>query len=206
MAKGDKVYFENFIECIRLSKKAANYLVECLETYNATAIKDMLSCMHEIEHTADTKKHEMNDMLIRAFVTPVDREDLDMLSHELDDISDILEEILQKFYIYDIKAIRPDAIIFAKQIVRACDMLEGILAEFENFKKSKTIHSMIVELNNIEEECDKLYLEAMHSLTTTEGDVLTVISWRKIYEHLESCADACEHVGECVRSVIMKNT
>ena len=33
MAKGDKFYFENYIECAVLAKKAANYLVECLNQY-----------------------------------------------------------------------------------------------------------------------------------------------------------------------------
>jgi len=33
-----------------------------------------------------------------------------------------------------------------------------------------------------------------------------VISWRNIYDCIEACADACEHVSECVGSVIMKNT
>ena len=34
MAKGDKFYFENFIECASLAKDASAYLVECLENYD----------------------------------------------------------------------------------------------------------------------------------------------------------------------------
>ena len=34
MAKGDKFYFENFEASAALSKKAATYLVECLENYD----------------------------------------------------------------------------------------------------------------------------------------------------------------------------
>ena len=55
--------------------------------------------MHEIEHSADINKHEMNGTLAKAFVTPIDREDLDMLSLQLDDVVDLIEEVLQKFYI-----------------------------------------------------------------------------------------------------------
>lgn len=36
--------------------------------------------------------------------------------------------------------------------------------------------------------------------------VLLTIYWRDIFECLESCSDACEHVSECVGSVVMKNT
>ena len=45
-----------------------------------------------------------------------------------------------------------------------------------------------------------------HALTEDTGDVLTIISWREIFECLEACADACENVSECVGSVVMKNT
>ncbi len=206
MAKGDKFYFENFSASAALSKKAAAYLVECLENYDPNEIEMMIHKMHEIEHTADIKKHEMNDALAKAFVTPVDREDLDMLSQNLDQVTDTIEEVLQKFYIYNIQSVEPSVIEFAKKIVISCELLCKLMDEFENFKRSEKIHTLIVELNDVEEDCDRLYLSSMRALTQNPADVLTTISWRDIYECFESCADACEHVSECIGSVIMKNT
>lgn len=129
-----------------------------------------------------------------------------MLSHQLDDVTDKIEEILQIFYIYNIQTMKATAIEFAKKIVKTCDLLCDLMAEFENFKKSKKIHSLIVELNGVEEECDTLYLTSMRELTGNPTDIMAVISWREIYDCLEACADACEHVSECVGTVIMKNT
>lgn len=206
MAKGDKFYFQNFAESSALSKKAADYLVECLENYSPDHIDEMLIKMHEIEHSADKKKHEMNEALAKAFVTPVDREDLDMLSHQLDEVTDTIEEILQKFYIYNITTITPAAIEFAKNIVKACEILCDLMNEFENFKRSKRIHGLIIDMNDVEEICDKLYLTSMRDLSVNSTDVLSTMSMRKIYECLEACTDACEHVAECVGTVIMKNT
>ena len=206
MAKGDKFYFENFSACATLAKSAANYLVECLENYDADKIEEMIAKMHTFEHSADMKKHEMNETLAKTFVTPVDREDLDMLSQQLDNVCDTLEEVLQKFYIYNIKTIDPAAIEFAKNLVKSCEMLVQIMDEFENFKKSKTMRSLIIACNDVEEDCDKLYLATMHNLTKNSTDVLTTMSWYKIFDCLEACADACEHVSECVGSIIMKNT
>lgn len=206
MAKGDKFYFENFKECTELAKKASLYLVECLENYEADKLETMLTEMHVFEHSADKKKHEMNAALAKAFVTPVEREDLDMMSHQIDNVLDLLEEVLQKLFIYDIKAIEPAAIEYAKNLVKCCGLLCDIMGEFENFKKSKKIKPLIIECNDIEEECDKLYLLSMRSITKGEFDAQEKLSWYKIYDCLEACADACEHVGECVGSIIMKNT
>lgn len=206
MAKSDKIYFENFAECTVLAKNAAIYLVECLENYEADNLSKMLEEMHAFEHRADIKKHEMSETLAKAFVTPVDREDLDVLSHQLDNVLDLIEEVLQKLYIYNVKEIEPDAIEYAKHIVRACGLLCEIMGEFENFKKSKKIQSLVIECNDVEEDCDKLYLYTMHELTKNSSDILKMLSWREVYDCLEACADACEHVAECVGSIIMKNT
>lgn len=206
MAKGDKFYFDNYVACAELSKKAAIYLVECLENYDPTEIEMMIQKMHEIEHTADIKKHEMNDALAKAFVTPVDREDLDALSQNLDQVTDIIEEILQKFYMYNIQEVDAFAVKFAKKIIKSCDILCELMAEFENFKRSKKIRELIIELNDIEEECDRLYLSSMRALTVNKADAIAIVSMHEIYDCFEACADACEHVSECVGTVIMKNT
>ncbi|MBQ7957199.1 MAG: DUF47 family protein [Clostridia bacterium] len=206
MAKGDKFYFENFAASAELAKKAALYLVECLENYKSEEIETMLKKMHEIEHSADVKKHEMDKALAKAFVTPVDREDLDMLSHNLDKVTDKIEEILQKFYIYNVQSVDSSAIDFAKKIVKSCELICELMNEFENFKRSKKIQSLVIALNDVEEECDTLYLTSLRALTKNQTDVLEVVSLTKIYDCFEACADACEHVGDSIGSVIMKNT
>ena len=206
MAKSDKFYFDNFSQCAALSKKAADYLLECLENYNPCRIEKMLEEVHEIEHSADTKRHEMSDTLARAFVTPVDREDLDMLSHNLDNVTDKIEDIVQKLYINNITVINPSAVSFAKQIVKACEYICEVMDEFVNFKKSKRIQALIIKLNDIEDVCDKIYLASMRELMKNPQDIFITISWREIFDCFESCADLCENVGESIGSVIMKNT
>ena len=129
MAKGDIFFFDNLSVSASFSKTAALYLVQCLKDYDPADLQEMLTEMHVIEHTADKKKHEMNAALAKAFVTPVDREDLDMLSHQIDDVTDMLEEILQKFYIYDMKEILPDAVTFALLIIILVVKPTGLFGE-----------------------------------------------------------------------------
>lgn len=206
MAKGDKFYFDNFSQTAEIINQAAIFLVNSLKSYEPERVVQMLEEMHALEHSADKNKHEMGAALTKAFVTPIDREDLDLLSHKLDDVADCLEEIIQKFYIYDIRTIRRDAVEFAEKLVSACGVISEAIEQFSNFKRSKTLPGLIIELNNVEEECDKLYLRSMRALTKEHGDVLETVSWREIFDCFEECADACEHVGECLGSVIMKNT
>ena len=81
-----------------------------------------------------------------------------------------------------------------------------MLEHFIEFKKPARLHQLVVELNNLEEECDKLYIENIRHLPDHTTDVLEIISWRKLYDRMEACADACEHVGDSVDMVVMKNS
>jgi len=46
----------------------------------------------------------------------------------------------------------------------------------------------------------------MRELMVSSADVMEKMAWHEIYDCLEACVDACEHVSECVDTVIMKNT
>ncbi len=206
MAKADKMYFENLVESADCACKAADYLVECLENYNYNNIEGMLKQMHEYEHAGDIKKHAMSEALIKAFVTPVDREDLEAISHNVDDVSDAIEEVLQRFYVNRITAVLPEALEFAKNLKTGCAVMKEMLQEFQNFKKPAKLHEYIVKLNDTEEHCDKLYLEAKFNVRNECSDVLDIISWREIYDKMEKCADSLENVGDWVGTVVMKNS
>ncbi len=204
--KTDRFYFENFIRAGECAGRAAAFLADYLKNYKpeelATAVRDL----HAIEHEGDGMKHEMSAALAKAFVTPVDREDLALISHDIDDVTDALEETLQQFYMDDIKTVLPEAIAFADRLVSCCALMVDMLREFRGFKKPARLHEMIIELNHAEEDCDRLYLDAVRAIPTHCSDVLEILFWREIYECMESCADACEHVGDCIETVVMKNT
>jgi len=204
-AKADRFYFETLVQAADCACKAADYLVSCLTDFHPHNIQDMLVSMHVIEHAGDTKKHEMTAALTRAFVTPVDREDLEQISHNIDDVTDSIEEVLQGLYMYRINAVTPDAISFAQKLVECCHLMKDMLEEFHNFKKPAKLHGLVVELNHIEETCDKMYIESTARLNDQFSDPLEILSWRELYNRLENCADACEHVGDCVDLVVMKN-
>lgn len=206
MNKADRFYFDNLCQASECAFEAANYLFECLDDFNYEGIRSMLASMHELEHKGDTKKHEMTQTLAKAFVTPIEREDLALLSQNIDEVTDSVEEILQGFYIYQIKTVPPAALNFTKKIIESCRVMKEMFDEFINFKKPAKLHDYVVELNRVEEECDEIFIEATRALVDEFKDPLDIISWREMYNRMERCADACEHVGDTVDLLVMKNT
>ena len=204
--KSDSYYFQNFIECVECGCQAAKMLEDNLNHFDTGLLQDKLDELHRIEHDADKKKHEMMAVLVKAFITPIEREDIILLSQSIDEVTDKIEDVLIRIYINNVQQIRPEALAFIKVIIRCCEALMEVMEEFADFRKSKTLHGLIIEINALEEEGDRLFIESMRRLHAEVTDPIEIIAWREIYVYLEKCCDACEHVADVVESVIMKNT
>lgn len=204
--KNDEFFFHNFVECAEYSYQAAKMLKESLVEFDPHKIKKQLEVLHFIEHSADQKKHEMKAVLVKAFITPIEREDIMMLSQNIDDVTDCIEDVLLMVYVNNVQQIRQDAIPFIDLIIQCCQMLVDTLSEFSDFKKSKTLNEKLININSLEEEADKLFISSMRELHTDNTDVREVIAWREIYNYLEKCTDACEHVADVIEEILLKNS
>ena len=203
--KQDSFYFQNFMDCADCSRRAAYFLRDTLEHFDATALKEKLDEMHKIEHAGDSKKHELINTLVKAFITPIDREDLVQISQNMDDLTDKIEDVLIRIYYNHISDIREDAFQMVDVLIRCCEEICLLMEEFPHFKHSKKLHECIVRINSLEEESDELFISCMYRLHGTNIDPLHILVWREIYLYLEKCADTCEHIAYIVESVVMKN-
>jgi len=201
----DEFYFKNLCECAQCSYQTAKFLEQVIIEYDKDTIQQKVDAMHEMEQAADAKKHEMMAVLNRAFITPIEREDLVALSDNLDDITDAIEEVLLQIYICNVSDIRDDVLPTIHLLLECIQCLCDVLNEFYNFKSSSAITKHIVRVNDYEEQGDHLYMKNMYRLHK-EGEVRSIVTWRTIYECIEKCFDTCEHTADIVLTVIMKNT
>ncbi len=204
--KQDSFYYNNFISCAEYSCKAVHLLKDILTDFNPDEISSKMDEIHDIEHQADDTKHEMTDKLAKAFITPIEREDIIELSHHIDDVTDKVEEVLIRVYINNVQTIPQEALQLLDIVCKCCEEVENLLKEFADFKHSKSLRSKIITINTLEEEADALYISSMRKLHMEDNDVLHIIAWSEIYSYMEKCADACEHVADTVASVVMKNS
>ena len=124
----------------------------------------------------------------------------------LDTIIDELEEVIQRFYMYDVHFMHKDALEFAQLLKKECKALNKAMEDFRNFKKSKKFKSLIIEVNTYEEEADQLLMHVIRDLHTTDCEnTMRVMVWSRIFEHMENCADATEHAADCMSTILLKN-
>lgn len=208
MARKEKNdYFQMILSQMQHTHDAAVLLEGILTDYHAELLPSNRRRMHEIEHRADLLKHDMMENLIREFLPPIEREDLRALSEQIDTATDLIEDVVNKVYIYNVQRVRPEALEFTSLIRCAAENLVRVAENLGEFRKNgAAIERCIVDVNRLEEDGDRLYIECMARLFREEGDMLGMIAWRDLFNSLEQCMDACEHVADVVESVILKNS
>ena len=206
MARKQNDYFEIFIKLVDYSCKAARLLINVMTDYRPEDLDIHMVQMHEIEHNADVGKHEMMEKLAREFITPIEREDIIDMANQIDNVTDAIEDVLMRLYMFNIMVIRKDALDVALLIEQCCNELKRALEEFGNFRKSKTLHNHIVEVNRLEEVGDKLYTEATRRLYVSEMDPIAVAAWTHVFHILEKACDSCEDVSDVIERVLMTNS
>lgn len=204
--KNSNYYFDAFVKGLSYANDAATLLQDIFEKFDAANSSALLAQMHTIEHTADSVKHEMMEHLVKEFLPPIEREDIVELAHTIDEVCDLIEDVVQRIHMYNITKLRPDVKEFATLIVRCCADLKEMSLELPNFRKSVSLTEKIREINSLEEEGDRLYVEATRRLYSEEQDPVTVFAWTNIYDRLEKCCDGCEKVADTVELIVLKNS
>lgn len=204
--KKDDIYFSTFVVLVKYSCDAAKLLCDIMNNFNADELEEKMKEMHNIEHAGDVERHIMMKKLAREFITPIEREDIMAMADAIDNVTDSIEDVLIRMYMLNVQSMRDDALEMAKIIYKCCEALMEALKEFHNFRKSQSLHNLIVEINRMEEEGDALFMKATRSIYSNSKDPIETYGWGQTMHYMEHCCDACEDVADVIESVMMKNS
>ncbi|MGE5548909.1 MAG: DUF47 domain-containing protein [Bacteroidota bacterium] len=162
--------------------------------------------LEELEHRGDELTHDIIAELNRAFITPIDREDIFLIAKEMDNVTDAIEATAHRYVMLNIDETSPEARELAALIGASSRELVSIMRELRKPKQIVCNNKCVVEINRIEDEGDKIYRRVVKELYSGTYDALTAIKWREIYDHLENTLDALEDVANIVEGIAMKHT
>ena len=199
-------YFNEFVKNSKYIVESAEILKETIANYSEAKLEENIAKVHKLENEADKTLHDMRSYLIKDFLPPIDREDIVLIGHRLDDIEDYLDEILINFNILNISSVREDALEFTELLIKCANSVKDALENFENFKKADVVKEKTIAINVLEERADRMFEKAMKKLYKEEKDPLEIIKWTTIYNCMENTTDACEKIADCLEDVVMKNS
>lgn len=204
--KDEYNYFDEYIKGAEIVVESSKLLKGALENYDLKTVENEISKVHKLENEADKIIHDMRNYLIKDFLPPIDREDIVILGHRLDDVEDYIDEILINFNILNIESVREDALEFASLVIEASEAVKEALEFFKNFKKVEPIKEKVIAINILEDKGDRLYEKVMKKLYSEEKNAIEIIKWTTIYDCFENAMDACESIADEMADIIMKNS
>jgi len=199
----EEKFFGLFEQSAQNMVRTAQELKELVDTWEDT--EEKVGEIVELEHRGDTITHETMAQLNRTFVTPFDREDIALLIHRLDDVTDFIHAAADAMLVYKVGRPGPRVRELADIIVQATAEVERAVAQLRCRAELKQMLSRCVEINRLENMADRVFRSALAELFDDSSDVTHIIKWREIYEHMESATDRCEDVADVLEGVALKH-
>ena len=199
----EEKFFGLFEESAQNAVKTAQKLKELVDTWENVAGK--VNEITELEHAGDIITHQIMRQLHRTFVTPFDREDIALLAHSLDDITDFIQAAADAMFIYKVSRPSERAKELADIIVQASIEVGKAMPELRGRSGLKHLATHCVEINRLENVADGIYRAAIGELFDNTTNIADIIKWREIYEHMETATDRCEDVANVLEGVALKH-
>lgn len=201
--KQDLIFYDLLSKVMDDTCKAAEILEDLFTNY--VDVDNKILAIEKLEHNCDMTIHNLIEQLNRSFITPIDREDLFLITKAIDDIIDSIEEAAQSLRLFTIKKIRPDAVDMVKLITQSTRVLSELVNELKHMKTSKIMQDKIIEVNHIENIGDDTHNKIMQELFNKEQNPIEIIKWKEIYESMESTLDNCEDIANLIEGIVSKN-
>lgn len=201
--KKEDIFFDLFCESIEKIIVAGDAFHDLVNHFENVEVK--VANMKQLETECDYQTHKILKTLNASFITPFDREDIYDIAKEMDNIVDLLEEIANRFIVFNVSAMRPEALQMSSLVMICIKELKILFENLKDIKKSRITMDQIIEVNRIENEGDLIYRQALTALFKNEKDPIEVIKWKQLFDLLEDALDACEGVANIIEGVVMKH-
>lgn len=161
------------------------------------------------EGAADRVTHEVNRLLHKTFITPIDREQIHSLINTMDDVADLFQDSAEAMALYDIRAMTEEITRLTDLCVRASERLRDAVKLLDKIADPAVAEAALKtceEIDRLEGDADRVLRSAMSKLFREETDVRELIKLKAIYELLETITDKCEDVANLIEGVILENS
>lgn len=178
-------------------------LIFQIEGLSEDEIKKRLLIIKDCEQKSDRAKVAIMDELWRAFITPIDREDIHTLAINIERTLDMLNGTSRKIEIFKLRKIPVNACTFADIIVDIAKLQSELV---QGLRAKKDVRKKVEAMHKLEHRADELFHESIAALFNNDDKYHTVenMKFKEFYEHLEMIVDSIDYIGKLIHGIRMK--
>jgi uncharacterized protein len=203
-------FFELFNQHAKHLVGASYAFAELVKNYADPSLREKYNQdIDQAERAADRVTMEVNRLLHKTFITPLDREQIHTLINTLDDVADLIQDSAETMALYDVRHMTEEITRLADLGVKCCERLQyavGLLDKIADAKSAEAAIKTCEEIDRLESDADRVLRTAMSKLFREETDMRELIKLKAVYELLEAITDRCEDAAKLIEGVILENS
>ena len=203
----EKSFFPLFVQSAENIKKASELLVIQARESDPDERRMLAHRIKEHETEGDVINNKIIQVLIDAYLTPFDRDDIHDLADVMDSFLDSIRDSSKKIAIYQPKDPSRKLVEISEYIDKAAGILVEITKKFDSMRKeAKVIDQLCDDIKEVEHTVDDIYESYMSNLFEKEKDAIELVKKKNIAQALEDTSDVAKAVSSKVPSIVVKNS
>jgi uncharacterized protein len=206
----DGNFFELFNEHGKYISEGARAFLSMIQYYSTPDLREKYAAeVDAAERSADKVTAEVNRLLHRTFITPLDREQIHSLINAMDDVVDLLQDSCEVMALYNVQHITEDVQRLGEISLKCCERVRHAVTLLPRLNETEVTEAALKtceEIDRLESDADRVMRSAMSRLFREEEDVRELIKLKAIYEHLETISDRCEDVANLIEGIVLENS
>lgn len=203
-------FFEMFNQHAERIVEAARAFENLVANYNDVHLREQYNRdVDNAERAADRVTHDVNRLIHKTFITPIDREQIHKLINTMDDVADLIQDSAETMALYDVRHMTDEIVRLTDVSVKCCERVRDavkLLARIAEPSVAEAALKTCEEIDQLESDADRVMRAAMSKLFREEPDVRELIKLKAIYELLETITDKCEDVANIVEGIVLENS
>ena len=203
-------FFEMFNQHADRIVEAAHAFAQLVANYGDVNLREKYNQdVDNAERAADRVTQDVNRLIHKTFITPIDREQIHSLINTMDDVADLIQDSAETMALYDVRHMTEAMARLTELSVKCCERLKDAVALLDKIADPKTAEAALKtceEIDRLESDADRVMRSAMSRLFREEPDVREVIKLKAIYELLETITDKCEDVANLIEGIVLENS
>jgi uncharacterized protein Yka (UPF0111/DUF47 family) len=202
LSKGDR-FFDLLVASAEEARESVAALLELLEApMEERTIEKFVLRRSKDKRIAE----QISSLLCNSFITPLEREDIEALSHALSRIPKTIKKFAERFLFAQASLPRDGFEDQTQLLKQATDTLYEMVHQLRGGGDLGSIQELNSKLHSYEGAADAIILNLLRQLYSGKYEALQMIVLRDLYELLEKVIDRCRDAGNVVLQITLKNS
>jgi uncharacterized protein len=199
----DKIFIPLFVQSSSNILEASNVLKMALHSDSVTRL-NAYRTIEMLESQGDEYTHGILQEAGANFITPFDREDIQELAVQMDDILDFIHGTSKRIELYKIHQLHPSMLEISVYINEAVMELDKIIKNLHTLRYTEEMRQSLFIIKDYKKKSDNAYKDIIGKLFKEEADAMEVLKLKEVLTFMTKASRSIVSSASVIENVLVK--